>query len=476
MINLAGTLVPLVLALATVPLYLDVIGQARYGVLTIAWLFLGYFGVFNLGLGRAAGNRIAKLRGAPRAERERVFWTALALNAALGLAGALCLFAAGRLVVGHLLTLPADLKAEMLGGLPWLAAAVPFLTASMVCVGALEGLERFGVVNAIEIATSAVYQLGPLVVAYTLGTELTGLIAAAACAPLLGTLLASGACAFLVPLRGRPSVMRSDARTLFSYGGWVTVSGVVGPLLTVLDRFVIGAVAGARAVTQYTLPLALVTRLTIVPVSLARSLFPRLSFLSDAAARAVSRDATRALAAVTTPLVIAAIVLVEPFLRVWVGHDLARQASPVAQIVLVGIWFHSLAFVPYTFLQARGRPDVPAKLHVLELPPYVLGLWLGLTVHGIEGAATVWALRVTADAALLGAASRLYGRRELALLAPLALVLTTYFAVGSAGDGQLTRFALGTSLAGLAVAWAWRTGPRQLRRLFSAPHATRTAQ
>jgi O-antigen/teichoic acid export membrane protein len=475
-LNLAGSLVPLVVALATVPLYLDVIGQARYGVLTIAWLFLGYFGVFNLGLGRAAGNRIAKLRHAASAERERVFWTAFGLNLALGLVGAACLVLAGRALVEHVLNLGPDLRAETLDALLWLGLGVPFLTVFSVCVGSLEGLERFGVVNGLEIVTAAVYQVAPLVVAHRVGADLTWLIAAAATAPLVGALLAFGACARLLPLRSRPAIERTAVRPLFSFGGWVTVSGIVSPLLVALDRFVIGAISGPRAVTQYTVPLAVVSRVLLLPLSLARSLFPRLSFLPAGEARRLAEEATRALAAITAPLVVLGIVLIEPFLRVWVGDSLGEDAARVGELLLVGVWFNGLAFVPHTFLQASGRPDLPAKFHLLELAPYVAALWLGLSVGGIEGAAFVWSLRLAADTALLAAASRLYGRRVLMLAVPTVLVVVTAVGAAIAFDDPLARAGLGGALLALTLAWSWREAAERLRPLVPILRPTRPAR
>jgi O-antigen/teichoic acid export membrane protein len=60
-----------------------------------------------------------------------------------------------------------------------------------------------------------------------------------------------------------------------------------------------------------------------------------------------------------------------------------------------------LAYLPFTLLQARGRADVPAKAHLVELPLYLVLLWALVTRWGIEGAALAWALRCVADALVL---------------------------------------------------------------------------
>jgi hypothetical protein len=60
-----------------------------------------------------------------------------------------------------------------------------------------------------------------------------------------------------------------------------------------------------------------------------------------------------------------------------------------------------LATIPFALIQGTGRADITGKLHLLELPFYLAGVWY-LTIHfGIVGTAVAWLLRVTADCILL---------------------------------------------------------------------------
>ena len=74
-LNLLGSILPMVITLLTIPPYLRLIGDVRFGVLALVWVFLSYFGLFDMGLGRGTAKYIAELRG--RADSsEGLFWTA----------------------------------------------------------------------------------------------------------------------------------------------------------------------------------------------------------------------------------------------------------------------------------------------------------------------------------------------------------------------------------------------------------------
>jgi O-antigen/teichoic acid export membrane protein len=388
-------------SIVTVPIYLHLVGPTRYGVLSIVWLFLGYFGLFDPGLSRAATYHIARLHDAPAKERGDVFWTALAVNAGFGIVGGLVLYEVAVPLFMSTFKMPEAMRREVLACLPYLAMSIPVSIMSGMLGSVLQAREWFGVSNAINVFNVVLTQMVPLGVAYFHGPDLVWLIPAILLARAAGNVPIFWAVAKALPLGQGGRFNKSLLGGLFSYGGWITVSNFVGPILTTFDRMVIGSVLSAEAVAFYTVPFNLVTRISVIPGALTTSLFPKFSRKDLTEGANIANGAVVALAAVTTPLIVTGIIGLPIFMRLWVGAAFAANATPIGIIFLLGIWINGLAFVPYGFLQANNRPDLPAKLHTAELLPFLVILWFGVHYFGLIGAAWTWTLRVTIDALLL---------------------------------------------------------------------------
>ncbi len=403
LINLAGLLIPSVVSLATVPLYLRWIGEVRYGVLLLAFTLLGYFGAFDLGLGRAVAQRVARQESAK--ERNHTFWTAFILSAGMGLLGGIILYFLGHWLFAEIFQIPAALRGEAQKAIPWLAAIVPLVALISVLAGALEARQAFLLLNTSQIIGVICLQTFPLLSVALGHGSIAALMAAALTGRLVGVLVMFWMTARSLPFAGWPALHRAEMGYLLRFGGWISVSDAVIPLLTIVDRLIIGARLGAAAVTAYTVPSNLAQRLTYLPYALSTTLFPLFSQAQGEDAKGLLRQAVTALTAIQTPFIVLAILLMHPFLILWIGADLAAKMAPVAIIFLLGIWINGPAYIPSAYMTAQGRPDIMTKIHLAELIPFLLILWALIVWLGIVGAALAWAIRSSADAIFCFAAN-----------------------------------------------------------------------
>lgn len=403
--NLVGNGAPLVIALFCIPALIRGLGTDRFGLLALAWTLVGYASLFDLGLGRALTQVVARKLGAgEESEVPSILWTSLLLLSVFSLLGTAVVAVLAPWLVHRVLTLPQELQPEAVSACILLALSIPLVVASASLRGFLEAYQRFDLTNALRIPTGALTFLGPLLV-----LPFSKSIVAVMCALVLARSAALVAHLFLC-FRVAPSLRRGMmwnggvVRQLLSMGGWMTVSNVVGPLMTSLDRFVIGAMLTVTAVSFYVTPYEFVTKLWLIPTAVAAVLFPAFSTTcgqDSMLPRLLSRRAVKAVLLVLFPIVVCIVVFAKDGLTLWLGRDFAEHSFRVLQWLTLGVLSNCLGQIPFALLQGAGRPDLTAKLHLGELPFYLIVLWWLIKTHGIEGAAIAWSLRAGVDTVLL---------------------------------------------------------------------------
>jgi O-antigen/teichoic acid export membrane protein len=251
---------------------------------------------------------------------------------------------------------------------------------------------------------------------------------------------------------------------LLGYGGWISVSNIVSPILASLDQFLIGSIMGVAAVAHYTVPMNLVVRSQMFSGAVARTSFPRMSSLAADGARALGARALSSLGYGYAAICAPAIILSPAFFRYWIGADFALLAAPVAQILFLGAWINGLAFIAFTLLQGQGRPDITGKLHMIELVPFLGILWILTSTLGIKGAAIAWSLRCATDALALFWMSGINRRDVLSALRPAALLAASEVGAWFVGSrlGLALPAAVLAGLIGLGLAYTCSPDWRQL--------------
>jgi O-antigen/teichoic acid export membrane protein len=236
------------ISLVTVPLILDAVGTAGYGVWTLGLALVLYASILETGFGPAVQRFTAFARGGGDvAALGRLGWTTLALYAGGGvvLGGVLALLAPPLV---DLFDLPPRLHADaesmfrVLGG----ALALALLAAGMGNL--LMGVERFGTLAMSGAAGALAFLAGVIALAEPEG--LPG-IAIAACIGQAVTLLIRTVALRGVAFAGRPSLLsRAELRRFVSFSARLQATVLSELINWQSDKLVVGLVAPVATVGQ----------------------------------------------------------------------------------------------------------------------------------------------------------------------------------------------------------------------------------
>lgn len=403
--NLAGQVLPLLAGIGLIPYIVRGLGPDRFGMLGIIWVVFGYFSIMDLGLGRATTKFLAEwlARGEVKQVSEMV-WSSIILQILLGVAGCVIIAVLTPLLVGRLLKTPPPLVAEARVAFYILALSLPVVLATNGLRAVLEGCHRFDLSNLLRVPSSILAFVVPAT-GVAVGLRLPGIVLWLAISRLLFVFAHAFYCLQVLPcLKTRPQVRSGVIFQLLSFGGWVTASNVVNPILLSMDRFFIGSLLSVSMVGYYTAPFEAVTKLWMIPASLMTTAYPTCSALGTTRMRELQTLYSRSIKYIFCALAPVSVILVlfaRPIIGVWLGPGFVNKSATALQLLTVGVFINCFAHVPYSFLQALGRPDAAAKLFLLELVPYAALVWWMVGHYGVPGAAFGWSVRVTIEVLLL---------------------------------------------------------------------------
>jgi O-antigen/teichoic acid export membrane protein len=393
-----------VIGLVAVPLLVDRLGTARFGVLTLAWVVIGYASAFDLGLGRALTKLTAERLGASQlSDIPRLFWTAVIMLAALGVTSGAVIAAISGLLTNDVLAIQGSLVPEAQATFILLGCTVPFVLVGSALRGSLEAHQRFDLTNGIAVPLSLLSYFGPVAIAF-ITTDLPVVVSAVCASRVAATALTLYLCVRIdPPLRTAPRVDRSFVGPLLRYGGWITVSSIIVGIMLTADRFIIGATLSTAAVAFYATPYEGTKQMLVVSEAFANVLFP--GFAANVGRDRIRTErlfsrGVRASFAGLFPLALIASVLSYEILDIWINREFAVHGAPVLQLLAAGALINGIAFVAFALIQSV-RPDIIVKIATVEMVIFLALLWLLLSLDGIRGAAIAVLLRATGDTTVL---------------------------------------------------------------------------
>ncbi|HHK0524543.1 TPA: flippase [Pseudomonas aeruginosa] len=400
--NFLGVLIPSLAALPAIGYLARVLGVENFGLLTLSFAIIGYASIFDLGLSRAVIREVA-LSSDKGSEVNRAVGTSSVVVTIAGFTCALLLYFNSERLASSL-GVTAGNWPDVVLGLNYLSFAIVPLLLSTVWFSFLEGRGDFRNLNFLKIISGLAVAIIPAAWVWISGDErfsvaMLGLVASR----IFVMLLAYVFCVLPFGLRVHVFDYFTFKR-LINYGGWITVSNFISPVMVYFDRFFISSHLGVATVALYSAPSEVIGRVAFVPTSISRVIFQRLSLdSSDSIQIRVAYKMTFVVCGLSSALIFFGSDII---LSVWLSDKYLGEASLVLKILAVGFLFNSLAQIPFAKIQAEGNSRLTAILHIFEVLPYLALLYFLVLHSSIVGAAIAWTVRVSVDFLLLEYFSR----------------------------------------------------------------------
>lgn len=397
--NILGLGLPFLAAMGTIPLLVATLGESRFGILTLIWAVVSYFGVFDLGLGRAVTQQVAVAAAEGNDLRiKAIVSTSSILLIGFGTLGGIVMASTAPWLSSQFVQ--SSNSGEVVRAFLWMAVAMPAIVLTSGYRGVLEAMGRFGLVNAIRFPMGLFTFVGPLAPVLLGHAQLDVISAVLSIGRILACVVHRYyALKSIQGTGGFADINRNLLWQLLSMGGWISVSNIISPLMNYVDRFVLSLTISAAAVAYYATPQELILRVGIIPAAIASVLFPIFAARNNRDNSNISHILKYSIIILVPllPLTILILLMADQLLSWWISPEFANQSARILQIMSIAALASGLAQVPFTMLQGRGRADLTAKLHVAEFPLYLVLLYLLVMRFGTIGAAWAWLLRIILD-------------------------------------------------------------------------------
>lgn len=405
-INLISQIFPIISALVSIPILIANLGVNNFGLLTLAWMITGYFGLLDLGLGRAVTKFVSeKVNEKNTSEMNKLLSTSIILAFCMGIIGFILLYIFSDTLVNSVFKINKQDSISSIIALKILSLSVPSIILSGVLSGVLQAHQRFDYVNIVRVPVGALMFFGPAMISLYKPNSLVLVFICLACIRIVETIFNFY---FFVKLSHFKILnLKLDlnyTKKLFNFGSWMTVSSLISPLLIYLDRFFISSLISVSAVAYYAAPAEMTSKLMIIPGAIIGVMFPAMgTLLKSNKEKAINlyRNGIKYTFLIMYPIVTILLTFSNELLIIWLGNEYATKSELILQILLLGSLFLCFTYFPFALIHASGYPDLTAKIHVFEVLIYTFISWYLINLYGILGGCVAWFLRVILDLILL---------------------------------------------------------------------------
>jgi len=403
--NFLGYGSPLIFAVILIPPLIKALGDERFGILSIAWMVLGYFSLLDFGIGRSLTKIISEKIALNYADHiPGLFWTSLLFMLVASLAASIIIILFIPFLVNNFFNVSENIKSEALFSFYALAISIPIIASTAALRGVLEAYQKFFIINIVRIFLGVFTFLGPIMVLVFVNSLFWIIIFMIIIRFIVWLTYLFFCFRINEFIRKEIRISFKSFKPVLKFSIWISIANIVGPMIAYSDRIIIGGIISTAAITYYSTPYEIVTKLLLIPGALVGVLFPVFSssFITvPETAKKLFSQGVKFIFFIIYPAVFLIVSFAFEGMQIWLGDNFAENSSQVMQFLSIGILMNSLSLIPNIFFQGTGKPHIPTLLNSIELPIYIFGMWLLVSNYGIKGAAFFYMVAAIFDAILM---------------------------------------------------------------------------
>lgn len=389
--NFIGLILPAAIAFPIFGIMARTLNVEDFGIFMILFSIVGFSSFFDLGLSRAVVRHIAKAEDDFKKKKEIIATSGIVVFVMGVIAAVILIFSSNFFI--EILNISKENYADALLSWKLLAISMPFILTSLVFASIPEGELRFFELNLYKAISGVIIILLPMMFIF-----FDASLYHASLGLLLSRCLVFLMSFYFVKNYGKlfDCFNFVTLKELFNFGGWITISNIVGPLMVYGDRFFLSHLMGAHKVAYYTLPSEFISRMSVLPTAVTKTLFPIISKREN---KFDNSDGVYGFWLGVVLILIAApcFIFSELILEIWLGKDFSENSTGVFRILLIGFLFNAFAQLTFSKIQAMGHSKLIAIVHLCELLPYLIVFYFLVKEWGILGAAFAWGMRCFVD-------------------------------------------------------------------------------
>lgn len=359
--NLAGSAIPALVSLCTIPYIVRQLGHDSYGIFTLVTSIIGYFALLDVNVTAGSVKFVAEhnARG-ERHELHAVISFGALIYCLIGASGAVLIYFLAEWLTRFVFSIPIDMTPLAVRILQIAAWGFFFSQLQVYLSSIPQSLKRFDVSAALEIFFGTAIPL-LTVVLLMLGYGLFEIVTLRVMASIINVLLLLILIPRLIPDLYWVFPTRNIAHKVGAFSGYAYLSRIAAITYAHADKLIIGTLVNMAELTFYTVPFTLVNRILGFTFRLGSVLYPVASELGavndhEGLVR-LYVSSTRYLTYLNIYFALMISLFAYPILYWWIGEEFASQGRWITVIMAIALLVDSLTNLPSLFNDGLGHPE-----------------------------------------------------------------------------------------------------------------------